>query len=1196
MAARSLTRYKSCSDEESSSVSGPTHHHRQLRAASSSRSASRDLGHESGFQSVASLESSVYESPLSISGLPSSYVDNTAGLGLGRASSDSLASLTSGISSFHLVPGAGAASCSPLPGPRRHSLTRLGPGDRVAGSRVSLGGSRRSARSFVPSKEAPGVQFAQYRPAQWFLKPIFHEVPQREAAGGAVFVGRKWVWQQMADTLGQGRGVVIVGGPGTGKTALSLQLVQHSCFGPSKPAAAGSGDQLQLLAGQLAAYHFCQLDSVVTCRVADWLHSTAAQLSQAPQLTAYHQLLSTQHQLRAQLSLASCQADPDTALTAGILQPLEQLRAAGKIAAESCILLLDAIGDSHSHRPDFGDTLISFLARHLASFPAWLKLVVTVRAEKQELVSTFGLSQVSLDQWQIDKRIEADITEFVSRRISRSPSIQRNITPQLGRHTEDNPQVKFQNYLVSIAKGCFLFVKLVLDLVDRGHLVIKSSSFKILPQTLSEVFMLEFNLRFPSAASFRRVSDLLAVVVAALQPMTLAELHHTLASLYLDTSLGGDTSWPSFLDTYQQLAGQLVTRRDDSVMMFHPALRDWLVRRPEGESTKFLVDPRTGHAAIALRMSRLEAPVNDEVTLELCHHILKAHLYRASASSLQARDLQSAWISAASDDPSLALAHTSNLHSPNINVSRLLLLSGASPDVNTDLASPAPILCVFAGRGYTEMVSLLLQFGADISIRDAGGSTALCLAAARGHLDTVRLLVESGAVLGSVTRAGHCALVLAASRGHFPVVEHLAASDWPAAELGEACQQAAVAASYHGHTSILEFLLDMAEVKVDSVDTLMLETPLCAAAAAGQLASCEVVVRRGGTVTASNLAGVAPLQLAAKEGHYAVCEQLLAQGAELELAGGGGRTPLLEAATQGHTGLVELLLVRGARLEARDQEGATALLLAAARARLDTAKCLLGRGADLSHVDTKGRSALDLAARHGDPATVQLLLEAGAVMERADLAGMRPLDTAVSCGHVEAVKCFLRRGAKLGPATWSLAAARPQLLLTLLNKLLEDGNTLFKRNKLAEAGQRYQYAAKRVPQGPGLGGHQAVFTQLRVHLLLNLARVRRRTGDLQEAASLATQVLEVAGPGCYQGLHARAKAHHAAGDLELAVADLTAAVRAAPENRELQRILISVKAELVTRGGSCGDNKSDKSHDSSSGVSSTTDNTLQNIV
>ena len=90
-----------------------------------------------------------------------------------------------------------------------------------------------------------------------------------------------------------------------------------------------------------------------------------------------------------------------------------------------------------------------------------------------------------------------------------------------------------------------------------------------------------------------------------------------------------------------------------------------------------------------------------------------------------------------------------------------------------------------------------------------------------------------------------------------------------------------------------------------------------------------------------------------------------------------------------------------------------------------------------AHVDTKGRSALDLAARHGDPATVQLLLEAGAVMERADLAGMRPLDTAVSCGHVEAVKCFLRRGAKLGPATWSLAAARP--LISVYSDKAEAG-------------------------------------------------------------------------------------------------------------------------------------------------------------
>ncbi len=44
-----------------------------------------------------------------------------------------------------------------------------------------------------------------------------------------------------------------------------------------------------------------QADNAPTCGVAEWVHSLAAQLSQAPQLAAYHQILSTDHELRYHL-------------------------------------------------------------------------------------------------------------------------------------------------------------------------------------------------------------------------------------------------------------------------------------------------------------------------------------------------------------------------------------------------------------------------------------------------------------------------------------------------------------------------------------------------------------------------------------------------------------------------------------------------------------------------------------------------------------------------------------------------------------------------------------------------------------------------------------------------------------------------------------------------------------------------------
>jgi hypothetical protein len=65
---------------------------------------------------------------------------------------------------------------------------------------------------------------------------------------------------------------------------------------------------------------------------------------------------------------------------------------------------------------------------------------------------------------------------------------------------------------VGLARGSFLFVSLTLDLIERGHIVAKSASYKVLPQTLAEIFRLEFNLRFASCSAFRQVRGVAAKV------------------------------------------------------------------------------------------------------------------------------------------------------------------------------------------------------------------------------------------------------------------------------------------------------------------------------------------------------------------------------------------------------------------------------------------------------------------------------------------------------------------------------------------------------------------------------------------------------------------------------------------------------------------------------------------------------------
>lgn len=84
---------------------------------------------------------------------------------------------------------------------------------------------------------------------------------------------------------------------------------------------------------------------------------------------------------------------------------------------------------------------------------------------------------------------------------------------------------------------------------------------------------------------------------------------------------------------------------------------------------------RAGHAGIALRLSRLQVPLDAEKTLELGHHVLKAHLYKnMTLHKYSSRELQAHWIASVSGDVSEALCALRNIYSPNVKVCKKLFL------------------------------------------------------------------------------------------------------------------------------------------------------------------------------------------------------------------------------------------------------------------------------------------------------------------------------------------------------------------------------------------------------------------------------------------------------------------------------------------------------------------------------------------
>ncbi|PON78466.1 Notch [Trema orientale] len=265
-----------------------------------------------------------------------------------------------------------------------------------------------------------------------------------------------------------------------------------------------------------------------------------------------------------------------------------------------------------------------------------------------------------------------------------------------------------------------------------------------------------------------------------------------------------------------------------------------------------------------------------------------------------------------------------------------------------------------------DLVSALIDAGAEINGKDSDGRSLLGSAVKAGSVDMVRVLIASGCrVDNSADRVLHDA----AAMNRIDLIEILCKSS--------------------------------GNLELNSADSDG-RTPVHIAAARGHVEALSFLLSAGGSGEARDSKGWTPLHHSSAAGHHDVVECLLERSNAKYVVDRDGKTAFALAAENGHTELLAPLRVNDA------------LHRAARLGDVNGVKSCLAEGATVNGRDQNGWTPLHRAAFKGGIECARVLLNHGAQVDAVDEAGYTPLHCAVEAGHAPVAMLLIAHGARPG--------------------------------------------------------------------------------------------------------------------------------------------------------------------------------------
>ncbi len=325
----------------------------------------------------------------------------------------------------------------------------------------------------------------------------------------------------------------------------------------------------------------------------------------------------------------------------------------------------------------------------------------------------------------------------------------------------------------------------------------------------------------------------------------------------------------------------------------------------------------------------------------------------------------------------------------NAEVAKVLLDHGADPNViiQTDSTPLYPIF-VAAMNGYTDLVRVLIDKGANVMAKVEGVPAPLDAAKHNGHEAAAKLIaaaIKKKKATEKADKAGELIwleLVSTLNGGKVDLLKVLAAK--PAFAKLMLDQQLFVQ-SILGATEKVQALLSLGANPNTSFDDVFFGAPVLYVCA-GREGSTDVLallLDAGADPHTLQKDGSNALHVAAKRGNVRAAKLLMEKGVNPNVGYAGGVPPLIDACIAGNTLIVDALIDGGADVNVALDMGFSAFVAAIDNKRMKLAEHLLNRGAhpNFGDIDT-----LPLAiAEHGNMSLIHAIVSRGGSIVSPDM-------------------------------------------------------------------------------------------------------------------------------------------------------------------------------------------------------------------